>query len=127
VTAFADLRAVLVADLAAVFPPTVALHPSWPDRVDPPCAFVTPPSTADWVVRGPTFAEHTVALDLVVLVDHAAAGPALEALEELVALALRNTADWALSSVDPPAPLAVSESGAEYLAAVIHLSKPTSI
>lgn len=123
-TVFADLRASLAADLAPLVAQGVAVDPSWPDVLAPPAAFVAPPLTDQWIQPGPNYGEFTVSLDVVLLVDHSPTGAALAELEELVTLALANTADWGLSGVDAPAPTTVSEGGAEYLAAVIHLSKP---
>lgn len=118
-TTFSDLRAALVADL-----PDLHVQPAWPMVLTPPCAFITPPLAETYVSRGPTFGEHTVALDLLLLVAHDDADLALAALETMVEYALINTADWTLTGVDAPAPTSVTENGAEYLASVIHLSKP---
>jgi hypothetical protein len=121
-SAFSDLRASLAADLAGMAATVTA---SWPEEIDPPCAFITPPIGGDYVRRGPTFREHTIVVDLVLLVEHGNANNALDQLEGLVQYALVNTAaDWALEGVEPPAPTTVVEGGAEYLASVIHLSKP---
>jgi hypothetical protein len=122
---FADLRTQLAADLAVLGIPVSA---SWPEVLVPPCAFLVPPRSGTWVEVGPNFAgEFTVHYDLVILVDHDAAGPAVAALEQLVAVALEHTADWSLSGVDAPAPTTVTDNGAEYLAAVMHLRKPARI
>jgi len=119
---FSDLRDALVDDL-----PELNVSPSWPDTLTPPCAFITPPLSDEYVKQGPMFGEHTIALDLVLLVAHNDAATALGALETMVEYALSQTADWTLTSVDAPAPTTVSENGAEYLASVIHLSKPVRI
>lgn len=119
---FSDLRDALVDDL-----PELSITASWPETLNPPCAFITPPLTDEYVRQGPMFGEHTVALDLVLLVAHDDAGPALAALEAMLEYALSQTADWTLTGVDAPAPTTVSENGAEYLASVIHLSKPVRI
>jgi hypothetical protein len=121
VSAFSDLRTTLADDLAEL---GVTVSPSWPTTLNPPCAFITPPLTDDYAKQGPNFGEHTIALDLVLLVDHDDAESALSVLESLIAAALVHTADWTLTGVDAPAPTTVSENGAEYLASVIHLSKP---
>lgn len=118
---FSDLRAQLVVDLA---PLSVDVSPSWPDVIAPPCAFITPPIADDYAIPGPNFGEFTIALDLVIIVGHDDPTAALEALEELVEVALVNTANWTVVAVDAPAPTKVSESGAEYLASIIHLSFP---
>lgn len=119
---FSDLRDALVDDL-----PEIAISPSWPDTLNPPCGFITPPLTDEYVRQGPMFGEHTIALDLVLLVAHDDAAASLAALELMVEYALSQTADWTLTGVDAPAPTTVSENGAEYLASVIHLSKPVRI
>lgn len=118
-SAFSDLRDALVDDL-----PELNVSPSWPVTLNPPCAFITPPLVDDYVRRGPNFGEHTIALDLVLLVGHDDAETALGVLESMIEYALSQTADWTLAGVDAPAPTTVSENGAEYLASVIHLSKP---
>lgn len=117
-----DLRAGLAAELAPLL--GVPVSPAWPDVLNPPCAFVAPPLTGEYVRAGQLFGEHVVAVDLVILVDHDDPAPALAALDTLVELAVVHTADWGLVAVDPPAPVAVADGGAEYLAAVVHLSKP---
>lgn len=118
-SAFSDLRAALVADL-----PNLHVTPSWPDALRPPGAFITPPVAVDYVEAGPGFGEHTIALDLALFVDHGDAAVSLARLEDMVEYALINTADWTLTGVDAPAPMQVTEDGAEYLTCVIHLSKP---
>ena len=101
--------------------------PSWPDVLNPPGAFITPATYADYIVAGPNFGEHTVAVDLVLFVDHGDAAERLTELESMVQYALINTADWALTGVDAPAPIQVNYDGAEYLTCVIHLSKSIRI
>jgi hypothetical protein len=64
-----------------------------------------------------------VYVDLVILVEHSTAEDGFAALEALVELALLHTMDWALSGVDSPSPITVTESGAEYLGTVLHLRK----
>lgn len=120
-TMFSDLRAVLVADLQVL---GVPVAPSWPDVLSPPCAFITPPIAGDYVTPGPNFGQFTISVDLVLMVEHSDAAVALAALEVLIEDALRNTADWSLTGVDAPAPTTVIEGGADYLASVIHMSKP---
>lgn len=115
-------RVALAAELAAAL--GVPVHPAWPTAVDPPCAFITPPPVGDYLVIGPTFREHTLSLDVVIVVDHGPVQVAVEPLEDLIELAVHALADWALRSVDPPAPTTIVENGAEYLAVVMHLSKP---
>lgn len=119
-----DLRAVLVADLA---PLGIPVSPSWPDVLVPPCAFVVPPVANNYVLPGVMFGEYIVALDLVIMVDHADAADAIETLDTLLETALRNTVDWTLITVEGPSPAVVSENGSEYLAALIHLSKPVRL
>lgn len=119
---FSDLRDSLVADL-----PELAVSPSWPDSLHPPCGFITPPIADNFAVPGPMFGEFTVALDLVLLVAHNEAAESLAELEAMVEYALINTANWKVSGVDAPAPTMVSENGPDYLASVIHLSQPVRI
>lgn len=117
-TALAELRAALAADLSEL-----GCLPSWPDVLNPPGAFVTPPLAVDFIETGPNFGEHTVAYDLVLFVDHGDPAERLAELEAMTQYALINTADWALTGVDAPSPVQINEDGAEYLTCVIHLSK----
>lgn len=119
---FSELRDALVDDL-----PELNISAAWPATLNPPCGFIAPPLTDEYVRQGPAFGEHTIALDLVLLVPHDDAATALAALELMVEYALSQTADWTLTGVDAPAPTTVSDGGAEYLASVIHLSKPVRI
>jgi hypothetical protein len=126
VSVISALRAGFAAELAVLLDIPVAA--SWPDQIAPPCGFLSPPLADNYVERGPNFKEHTVALDLILLVDHDDPATSLAALEALLEVALVNTeADWSLSGVDSPAPTAVAEGGAEYLGCVIHLSKPINL
>lgn len=121
-----DLRAALAAEMADAL--DVPVDASWPDTISPPCGFVAPPLADNYVERGPNFGEHTIALDLVLLVDHDDPATGLAALEALLTLALIHTeADWVMSGVDSPQPTAVAEGGAEYLGCVVHLSKPVRL
>jgi hypothetical protein len=124
VSVIGTIRAALVADLA---PLGIPVTPSWPDVLIPPCAFVVPPVANNYVSPGLTFGEYLIALDLVIMVDHADAADAMEALDTLLETALRNTVDWTLITVEGPSPAVVSENGSEYLAVLIHLSKPVRL
>lgn len=116
-----DVRAALAADLAVL---GVPVHPSWPVNVDPPCVFIIPSLTNQYVTDGPAFREFTVSIDVVIMVEHDAVEVALNALDQLIESVIVNSMDWTLSGVDPPAPTTITDSGAEYLAAVVHLSRP---
>lgn len=117
-TTLTDLRLSLAADLPELEPLT-----SWPDVLNPPGAFITPPLAVDFISQGPNFGEHTIALDLVLFVDHGDPAERLAELESMTQYALINTADWALTGVDAPSPIQINEDGGEYLTCVIHLSK----
>lgn len=121
-SAFSDLRVRLVADL-----PELNVSPAWPETLLPPCGFVIPPVAGEYVVPGPMFGEHTISLDLVLLVAHGDVNTSLMELESMIEYALINTADWTVTGVDGPAPTSVSEQGADYLASVVHLSQPVRI
>ncbi|HLL68813.1 MAG TPA: hypothetical protein VK453_24330 [Micromonosporaceae bacterium] len=115
------LRETLAGELADAL--GVPVDPAWPVQINPPCAFLTPSAGSSYVVAGKNFGEYTVAVDVVLMVEHGAVEDALVALEALVEVALVNSADWVLDGVDSPAPTSVTESGAEYLASVMHLRK----
>jgi hypothetical protein len=121
-SAFSDLRQSLIDDL-----PDLAVSPAWPEVLSPPCAFIAPPLAETYVQRGPNFGQFTIALDLYLLTPHADPADSLTQLEAMLSYALVNTADWTLVAVDAPAPTVVTESGAEYLATIVHLSKPVRI
>lgn len=122
--AFRAIRDTLADDLAAL---GIPVHPSWPVSVDPPCAFIIPSLTTEYISPGPNFGEVTVAVDVVVMVDHDAVEVALDVLDQLIESVLVNSMDWTFAGVDPPAPTTVTDSGPEYLSAVIHLSRPVHI
>lgn len=121
-----DLRLTLAADLA---PLGIAIHPSWPDNLDLPLAFISAPLSQGGYVRGgQTYAGHyVVSYDVVILVAHSDPGAALIELEGLIEQAIIHTADWALTGIDSPAPTTISDNGAEYLATIVHLSKNVQI
>lgn len=126
-SALAAMRAQLAADLAGLAPLGVTVSDQWPQAMTPPVAFVTPALTAAWIEPGPNFSEYLIGLDVVLLVDHGASGPALFELETLVEAALGLLSEWGVTEVEPPAPTSVADNGAEYLAAVIHLTQPTQL
>jgi hypothetical protein len=70
------------------------------------------------------FGEYTVLIDVVILADHDDVVESLEVVETLLEQAIINSADWTFLSVEPPAPITVTDSGADYLGTVLHLSKP---
>jgi hypothetical protein len=123
-SALKALRDQLAADLA---PLGVAVYASWPKSITLPCAYVMPPLNNNYIVGGPNFGEYTVSIDVVILADHADVTESLEILETLLEAALVNSADWTLTGVEPPSPITVTESGADYLGAVVHLSKPVRL
>lgn len=114
------LREALVNDLSALGVPVYA---TWPTQINLPCVYVLPPLSAAYVTAGTNFGEFTAYLDVAIIADHEPVGAALETVEELVELTLVHTADWMLDAVEPPAPITVTDSGAEYLGALVHLSK----
>jgi hypothetical protein len=117
-----ELRDQLAAELRDALDVTV--FSSWPTDIVLPCIYVMPPLGDAYIQAGPNFQEFTLATDVAILVDHADVVESLEALETLIEGALVNSMDWALTSVEPPAPITVTEGGAEYLGTVLHLSKP---
>lgn len=119
------LREALVADLSALGVPVYA---TWPTQINPPCVYVLPPISAAYITAGPNFGGEFIAhLDVAILAAHEPAGAALETVEELLELALIHTADWLLDAAEPPAPITVTDSGAEYLGALVHLSQPVRL
>jgi hypothetical protein len=121
VSALKDLRDQLVTDLSVI---DAAVFASWPTSISLPCLYVMPPLGNVYMTAGPCFGEYTVLIDVVILADHAEVTESLEVLETLLETAIVNSADWTFVGVEPPAPIAVTESGAEYLGTVLHLSKP---
>lgn len=120
-SAFKDMRDELAADLEVL---EVSVFSSWPQRITLPCVYVMPPLGSVYISAGPSFGEYTVHADVAVLVDHDDVNEALETLETLLEGVIKNSMDWAFGGVEPPAPITVTESGADYLGAVLHLSKP---
>jgi hypothetical protein len=124
VSVFQDLREQLAADLTALGVPVFA---SWPDQIALPCVYIMPPLGSVYVAAGPNFREYTVYTDVVILTDHADVVASLATLEGLLELAIVNSMDWTFGGVEPPAPITVTESGADYLGTVLHLSKPVNL
>jgi hypothetical protein len=121
---FADLRGALAADLAVA---GVPVFPSWPDDLDVPCIFLAPPVGGDYVSAGQTFGSFNLAVDVVILVAHSTAESGIEALDTLLEAVLANSVDWSLTGVDAPAPITVTDQGADYLGVAVHLSKSTRL
>jgi hypothetical protein len=124
VSVLRDLRVRLATDLAPLGVPVFA---AWPDTIVLPCVYVLPPLGSIYVAAGPCLGEYTVYIDVAILADHAKAPESLESLEDLLELAIKNSMDWAFNGVEPFAPITVTESGAEYLGTVMHLSKPVHL
>jgi hypothetical protein len=124
VSVFKDLRVKLAADLGALNVPVFA---SWPTTIALPCLYVMPPLGSIYISAGPNFREYTVFTDVAIIADHDDAVESLETLENLLELAIVHSMDWAFGGVEPPAPITVTESGAEYLGTVLHLSKTVSL
>lgn len=119
---FSDARAALKDELVPVI--GIPVHTGWPDRVSPPFAFMLPPIGESYVRWGPHFGkEVTLAMDLVLVVDHGDANTSMVEVEELIDVVLHHVNTWVVHEVESPEPTNVAESGAEYLAAVIHLTK----
>jgi hypothetical protein len=119
-----DMRVRLAADLAVLGVPVFA---SWPEAITLPCLYVMPPLGSIYMSAGPNFREYTVHTDVAILADHAEVVESLETLESLLELAIQNSMDWTFEGVEPPAPITVTESGADYLGTVLHLSKPVHL
>jgi hypothetical protein len=124
VTVLKDLRVKLAADLAVLGVPVFA---SWPSQISLPCVYVIPPLGNVYIAGGPSFREYMVHIDVAILADHADVEESLETLESLLELAIVNSMDWVFGGVEPPAPITVTESGADYLGTVMHLSKPVTL
>lgn len=121
---FSALRASLVADL-----PDLTVYPAWPEAMNPPCGYVSPPIANAWISGGPSFGEHTIAMDLTLFVAHGDPDASLLELEDMVQYAVLNLANWTLTGVEPPGPMTVSgdDNGPDYLGSVIHLSMPVRL
>jgi len=115
------MRDELAADLAVL---GVPIFSSWPTSINLPCVYVMPPLGSVFVSAGPNFREYTAHVDVAILADHEDVEAALETIETLLEAAIVNSMDWVLGGVEPPAPITVTDSGAEYLGTVMHLSKP---
>lgn len=113
------MRTQVATDLA---PLDATIYDAWPDEPQLPCVYVSPPLDA-YVRAGQTFGDYVLSIDLVILVDHGEPDASLALLETLIEDAIANTMDWALTGVDPPSPLTMTESGAEYLGTLVHISK----
>jgi hypothetical protein len=124
---FKDLREQLAAELAEALDP-VPVYASWPSSTIAPCVFLMPPLGGPYVQRSGLFGQsYILAVDAVVLVPHSTVQEAHDALEALLETVLKYSADWQLAGVDPPAAVTVTEGGAEYLGAVVHLSKAADL
>lgn len=125
---FRDLRVQLAADLTDGLTGLGATaFASWPDSITLPCLYVIPPLGNVYIAAGPNFREYTVHADVVLLADHADVVESLETLETLLEAAITHSMDWTFGGVEPPAPITVTESGADYLGTVLHLSKPVHL
>lgn len=121
---FGDLRQRLAEDLAEL---GISVFASWPSQITLPCVYVMPPLGSVYIAGGPNFREFTVHVDVAILTDHADVVESLETLETLLELAIVNSMDWMFGGIEPPAPITVTESGAEYLGTVMHLSKHVTL
>lgn len=116
-----DLRAQLVADLAAVGVPVMD---DWAIRAEAPCIYLIPPLGNSYVVGGPQFATYVMNLDILVLVEsQAGSGEDRDLLEDITEDVLRNTVDWALTGVDSPGTASVADSTIVFLGTIVHLAK----
>lgn len=123
--AFTQLRAALATDLLAV---GVPVHDTEPAAIDAPCLIVSTPVAGTYIEGGSNFGDYVLNIDVVVLVDDTApAAGSLAAVEDLLAGVLANTVDWALTGVEPPAPLTFSATDRDYLGTLVHLSKATRL
>lgn len=126
-----ELRQRLIDDLlsgsdGAADPVRARILDSWPGKAPaPPVLFVVPPQTQPYVIAGPTFGQHTLNLDVVILAGRSEAKDSLLQLEALIELVLVNTMDWALSGVDSPS--VVTINGVDHLGSIIHLSQSGTI
>ncbi len=122
--AFKTLRDKLAEELSDVLP--IPVSAAWPKDFTVPCVYFAPPLADTYVTRD-GFGTYRLFVDLVILVPHDEAGDSLERLEHYLEIVLINTADWELGGVDAPAPISVTEQGADYLGAVVHLAKSTAL
>lgn len=119
-----DTRDQLAADLEILGVPVFS---SWPSTIALPCIYVLPPLGSVYIAAGPNFGEYTLHTDVAILADHADVTESLETLETLLEGAIKNSMDWVFGGAEPPAPITVTESGADYLGTVMHLSKPITL
>jgi hypothetical protein len=124
-TMFRDARGALQEELGPILGAPV--HVGWPTEIEPPLAFMLPPLGGPYVRRGPHFSEVTIAVDLVLAVGHGDANSSLRELEPMIEAVVYNLHSWVLGEIDAPEPMAIADSGANYLAAIVHLTKPVRI
>jgi hypothetical protein len=122
VSVYKDMRDKLKADLEII--DGVQVFSSWPKQIVPPCIYVMPPLGDIYMTAGDTFRQYVVHTDVAILTDHADVDESLELLESLIEAVIRNSMDYSFGGVEPPSPMTVTEGGADYLGAVVHLSKP---
>lgn len=119
-----ELRAQLAADLAGLGVPVID---DWIIRAEPPCILLAPPIAGSYVTGSKQFATWTLNLDVIVLVQAQPYDASRAQLEDLIEDVLRNTVDWSLTGVDPPATATAPESTIEFLGTVIHLGKSLNL
>lgn len=102
--------------------PVVSAFEFLPARFSPPCAIVTP--GAPYLTPGETFGEHTLNLDVTLIVPPGDNKGMTTALDGLIcrASARLATDGWAVGDVEQPVMLRANN--AEYLAATLSISTP---
>ena len=113
----AEARDKLAAELADGV--GVPVHVAWPDRFNPPCVLLVPPTGTYLAAEG--YSTYTLYLDVVAVAERGSYDVILPSLERLIEQVLTFTADWSLSGVDRPS--LVTVAGQDFLATAIHISK----
>lgn len=116
----ADLRALLIQDLAVLGVPVFG---EWPIRAEAPSVYIVPPLATPYVAGGREFGSFVCSLDAVVLVERRPPDEGREALELLLEDLLRNSVDWGCAGVDSPTATSLQGSTIEFLGTIAHLSK----
>lgn len=118
-----ELRDQLVNDLSVDDNVDWQILTEWPERPNPPVAFVVPSSP--YIVKGPAFGDYLCSFDIVLLAGRGPTKYSLAQLEAMTESTLANTADWFLTGVDQPSLVTVNNT--DWLGTIVHIHKSARI